>query len=247
LSGFLLVGAPYFIMGFITINRKLFSHFLWTERRVWSRFEAWIDLIQLASYTDDNEKMINGVLVRWGRGEYPVSYSFLSQRWNWSQQRTRGFIKCLEDVYQINRRITSVATIITLCNYEQYNGQQQADNSETTSGQQADNKRMAGSKTSKENNNTNWRSDFNIYLGECKLAYESFMEDPVLLKTQQRLNPGINIKLSIEKGFVNFWGTEAGWKFKKGKKSKNIDWKSTITNSITMNKVYYTKEEMAKL
>ena len=71
------------------------------------------------------------------------------------------------------------------------------------------------------------------------------MNDIELLKTQQRLNPGINVKLSIEKGFINFWGTEAGWKFKKGKKSKEINWQSTIINSISMNKVYYTKQELA--
>jgi hypothetical protein len=97
----------------------------------------------------------------------------------------------------------------------------------------------------KKENNT-WRDDFSIYLSECKLSYNKFMEDSDLLKEQQRLNPGINVRLSIEKGFINFWGTEAGWKFKKSKKSKDIDWKRTIINSIDMNKVYYTRQELEK-
>ena len=58
--------------------------------------------------------------------------------------------------------------------------------------------------------NNTWKNDFQIYLTECKNAYESFMTNSELLKIQQRLNPGINVKLSIEKGFTNFWGTEAG-------------------------------------
>jgi len=67
-----------------------------------------------------------------------------------------------------------------------------------------------------------------------------------MLKTQQRLNPNVNIKLSIEKGFRNFWGTEAGWQHKKKSRSKEIDWKRTIINSIAFNKVYYTKQELEK-
>jgi hypothetical protein len=144
-------------MAYIQIDRKLFNHFLWTENRVWSKFEAWIDLIQLVSYTENNDKIINGVLVTWGRGEFPVSYSFLSQRWNWSAQRTRGYMQLLKSNKQINTRTTSVATILTLCNYDQYNPKQQADKikttGKTTSGQQADDKRTAGNKEDKEDNN----------------------------------------------------------------------------------------------
>ena len=41
------------------------------------------------------------------------------------------------------------------------------------------------------------------------------------MKTQERLNPNIDVKLSLEKGYVNFWGTEAGWIHKKKSRSKN--------------------------
>jgi hypothetical protein len=89
-----------------------------------------------------------------------------------------------------------------------------------------------------------WRESFDVYLKECKEGYRVFMENPENLKTQQRLNPNVNIKLSIEKGFINFWGTEAGWTYKKKSRSKEINWHSTIVNSISLNKVYYTKEEI---
>ena len=91
-----------------------------------------------------------------------------------------------------------------------------------------------------------WRKDYNIYITECKEAYRIFMENADLLKEQQRLNPGINVRLSIEKGYLNFWGTEAGWKHKKKSRSKEIDWHRTIINSIGINKVYFTKEELTK-
>ena len=126
-------------MAYLPIDRKLFDHFLWDERRVFSRFEAWLDLIQLVSYTAGNTKIINGVVVEWGRGEYPISRSFLSDRWCWGPQKTRGFLALLKLKGQITLKSTSICTILKLCNYEYYNGQQptedNSDNQRTTSGQ----------------------------------------------------------------------------------------------------------------
>lgn len=86
-----------------------------------------------------------------------------------------------------------------------------------------------------------WKDDFEIYLQECKDAYKKIVSDAEFIKTQARLNPKVDISLSIEKGFTNFWGTEAGWHHKKKSRSKTIDWRATIINSISMNKVYTQK------
>lgn len=91
----------------------------------------------------------------------------------------------------------------------------------------------------KDNNNT-WRDSFEVYLTECKQAYKLFMEDCDIMKEQIRLNPGVNVPLTIEKGFKNFWGTDVGWKHKKKSKCKDINWSQTIINSISssLNKIY---------
>jgi hypothetical protein len=104
------------------------------------------------------------------------------------------------------------------------------------------NKRKVNKKEIKEDNNT-WRNSFEIYLTECKAAYNSFVSDNVLMERQKELNPGINVLLSIKKGFENFWGTEAGWNHKKKSRVKSIDWKLTIINSIDLNKVYLPRGE----
>ena len=83
-----------------------------------------------------------------------------------------------------------------------------------------------------------WRDSFDLYMKECKTAYNDLYKNKEFITEQSRLNPNVDIKLSIEKGYVNFWGTEAGWKHKKKSRSKTIDWKLTIVNSISMNKVY---------
>ena len=38
-----------------------------------------------------------------------------------------------------------------------------------------------------------------------------------------------------------FWGTKAGWKNKKSKKSKDMDWKSTIERNFDKSKVYLAR------
>lgn len=92
-----------------------------------------------------------------------------------------------------------------------------------------------------------WRTDYSIYISECNTAYRTIVKDENFIMIQSRLNPNVNVKLSIEKGYTNFWGKDLGWKHKKKSKSKDIDWESTIVNSIGMNKVYYTKDEQAKI
>ena len=49
-------------MAFIRINRKLFNHTFWKENRIYSKAEAWIDLIQLMSFTDNNKKIMGGLV-----------------------------------------------------------------------------------------------------------------------------------------------------------------------------------------
>ena len=128
-------------MAFIRINRKIFDNFLWKENRVYSRFEAWIDLIQLMCYKKEgDEKIINGVVVRFKRSQYPVSYSFLSQRWNWSIHKVRIFINLLKSEKQASTETTNVTTILTLINYDTYNPISQA---EGQAEGQADGKRTA--------------------------------------------------------------------------------------------------------
>ena len=84
-----------------------------------------------------------------------------------------------------------------------------------------------------------WRNDFQIYLSDCKKAYKELINNTEFMERLQELNPKINILSSLEMGFIAYWGSEDGWKNKKAKKSKTIDWKSTIIKTIKLNAVYY--------
>lgn len=86
-----------------------------------------------------------------------------------------------------------------------------------------------------------WRDNFGIYLKELSEKHLELIKDQDWLSLQEKYNPNVDIILSVEKAINNFWGTEAGWKHKKKSKSKTIDWKSTLTNAIGINKVWKQK------
>jgi DNA-binding Lrp family transcriptional regulator len=96
------------------------------------------------------------------------------------------------------------------------------------------------SNTDSNNIIIDWRKDFQIYLKELREVYNELINDSDYIKQQEKFNPNLDIKLTLEKSCTNYWATEAGWKKKKQGKSKVIDWKSTLTNALTlkMNKVY---------
>lgn len=228
--------------GWIKLYRKFCE---WEWYNISEMVHLFIHLLLNANQKDGEWR---GILIK--RGQILTGLNSLNEKTGISVQTLRTCLLRLESTNEITSKVTNKYRIITILKYDDYqsiNGTiNNQINKQLTINQQATNNKQEEEEY-KEKNNTNWRSDFSIYLSECKLAYKSFMEDAELLKIQQRLNPGINIKLSIEKGYINFWGTESGWKFKKGKRSKEINWKSTIINSIGMNKVYYTKEELSKL
>lgn len=85
-----------------------------------------------------------------------------------------------------------------------------------------------------------WRNDYQTYLSELRAEYKSLLKDSDWLSQQQKFLPDVNITLTLEKVCVNYWATEAGWKHKKRKREGDIDWKQTLTNSLSQpqNKVY---------
>jgi len=102
-------------------------------------------------------------------------------------------------------------------------------------------------KYSKVNNNTqegvDWKKDFSAYQNQVREAWKEVVKDKDWLQKQQRLNPRVNILLTLEKACNNFWILEEGWEHKKKKKRDKINWRSTFANSLTQafNREYLPK------
>jgi hypothetical protein len=117
--------------GYIKLNRKFFTNFLWNETRIYSRAEAWIDLIQLAKYEASNE-IIKGVLIEIQRGELHASRRFLELRWGWSNTKVSDFLKILGDSGMITVKSVKGQTVINLVNYGVYNDGDDGENNTKT-------------------------------------------------------------------------------------------------------------------
>lgn len=109
--------------GYIKLQRQIFEHYLWNEKREYSKFEAWLDLIQSARYQSGiGKNMMKGKFVEWQRGQLIASTRFLMKRWNWkSPNKVRSFLDLLVKDKMITVNDSQGINCITLLNYEKYN------------------------------------------------------------------------------------------------------------------------------
>lgn len=106
--------------GFLTLQRKFFDHWLWTEPRQFSRAEAWLDLLRSAAFAD-HSRIIRGSLVTVNRGEIVASLRYLGERWGWKKDKVNTFVRLLESATMIRRETRQQETVLILCNYDTYN------------------------------------------------------------------------------------------------------------------------------
>lgn len=108
---------------FIPISRKIFEHEFWEESRCFSKFEAWMDLLQLARFENSTKNIIvNNKTVSYCRGQLVGSIRFLQKRWNWgSISKVENFLKTLKTKDMIDLEKGQGVNIITICKYGSYN------------------------------------------------------------------------------------------------------------------------------
>lgn len=228
--------------------------------------EIWSYILREANSKDNK---YNGFEIK--RGQLFRSYQDIREGTKWfigwrkmmyNENHTKKAMKFLRDTLRITTTKELGGVLITVCNYDYYqdpsNYERTTNNTlERTIAEPLQNHHTPDNNKNdnndKNDNNTlstgfvvgkNWKNDFQIYLQECKDGYKEFLADEKEMAQQQKLNPNLDIKLTLEKGFHNFWGTEAGWQNKKKTRSKDINWKLTIINSISQsaNKVYKQRE-----
>ena len=143
--------------GWVPVKRQIQEHWLWKDKP-FSQGQAWIDLIMLANY-EDKKMPYKGEIIICERGTVNLSISYLANRWGWSRDKTRRFLKLLESDGMVTVKATTHRTTITLENYSVYNDvpttkRQQIDSKPTASRQQADT-------TNNINNNNNINNKYN--------------------------------------------------------------------------------------
>lgn len=109
--------------GHVKIARKAYlSDPLWQERREYSRWEAWEDMIQLSAWAP-HRRFLDDEIIVLERGEFLGSLRFLATRWVWTIKRVRTFlIWCVADDRIRAQREAQHGTVYLLVNYEKYQG-----------------------------------------------------------------------------------------------------------------------------
>ena len=109
--------------GFIKLSRSFFDNRIWQAARAFSECEAWLDLIQSARFeATPTTSRIGCYEVTWGRGQYPASIRFLAKKWGRPEKWVREFLARLKKENMITMENTQGVSVITLVNFEKYNG-----------------------------------------------------------------------------------------------------------------------------
>ncbi|MFR3687454.1 MAG: hypothetical protein ACLTXM_20755, partial [Enterococcus sp.] len=114
--------------GWIALHRNIREHWVYQEKRVFSKYEAWLDLLMDANH-QNNKFLFDGQLIEVNRGEFITSVRQLCERWGWSNTKVNRFLEMLEHDQMLIRKSDSKKTVISIVNYDFY---QRYESKETT-------------------------------------------------------------------------------------------------------------------
>ncbi len=107
----------------ISLHRKIRCNPLFNQKRKFSRFEAWVDMLMEANYKE--KKWLSGnEMIPVKRGSFITSELKLMDRWQWSKSKVRAFLKLLENEEMIVKKTDTKRTTIFIVNYDYYQSAQ---------------------------------------------------------------------------------------------------------------------------
>lgn len=144
--------------GYIKFYRSSLNHWLYQEKREHTKREAWEDLLLLCNHSD-TKILIGNELIECKRGQSVNSLRSWAKQFNWSIQQVRSFFKLLTNDNMLITEGLKKATRITICNYDIYQDEQHANNTQITREQHASNTQATTNNNVKnekneKNNNT---------------------------------------------------------------------------------------------
>lgn len=108
--------------GYVYLHRKLLENkVIWDTDEKYDKRSAWIDLIFMVNHAD-KEIMFDGDIITIHRGQTLTSQRKLANRWNWHHTTVKRFIDALKKAQMITVDATTRATLISIVNYEKYQG-----------------------------------------------------------------------------------------------------------------------------
>ncbi len=112
------------MQGYIKLHRKVQDHWLYQEKRTFSKYEAWVDMLMTANHKD-NKVLLGSELIQIERGQFITSVRKLGERWKWSNTKVTKFLDLLKQDGMIDYKKDTKKTVITIENYGVYHDSEQ--------------------------------------------------------------------------------------------------------------------------
>ena len=106
--------------GWIRLYRDIENHDIWNHKP-YSFAHAWMDLILSAEY-QDSTTVIRNKTFKVKRGQLSTSLRKLAEKWGWGQKTVINYLSELKKRRMIRLKQDNFGTIITIVNYEKYQG-----------------------------------------------------------------------------------------------------------------------------
>ena len=138
-------------IGWIKIHRQIQKHWIWNNS---DYLKAWISILINVNH-EEKKVLIHGELMNCDRGESLLSLANWTKIFGkgWTIRKTRTFLNLLKKDSMIDIEGCRKTTRIRVCNYDSYQEQRQANDTQTTSKRQANDKQTTTNKNDKNNNN----------------------------------------------------------------------------------------------
>lgn len=208
------------MQGWIKLHRKVKSHWLFTEKRTFTKFEAWIDLLLEVNHKD-NKFILGNDLVEVKRGQTITSIRQLCDRWNWSNSKVTKFLKMLEIDEMLDVKSDTKKTVITIANYDIY----QVQETEETTDKRHTSDSEATQKHTNKNDKNEKKNKYADFVSLTLEEYEKLLEQFGEQGTAERIERLNLYKGSTGKKYKSDYLTVLNWERKvQAKKPKEVSW-----------------------
>ncbi len=119
-------------IGWIKLHRQITEcEVLWdSSEEPFDRRSAWIDLLLMANHKD-KRLFFRGKAITVKSGQRVTSLHKLAERWHWGINRVRKYLDLLQGEDMIIRESDNTKTLITIVNYQKYQGFDEFDETQT--------------------------------------------------------------------------------------------------------------------
>ena len=163
--------------GWIAIHREIQEHWIWQDPE---KLRAWIDLLLMANHEKAEIGLREGMVVV-KRGQLITSIGKLAERWKWSKDRVRRFLKVLSDTNMITRVSDTHKTTITIVNYDKFQDKPTTNKTSNKTSSKTSSKTSGKTRTIMNNNEKQINKEAESLLEEAPASEEddeNYVQDP---------------------------------------------------------------------